>query len=82
MYTKKAKRIGCGNTARIESWFDSEHRKELYKVIVGRQGGSSLTLPSRLIDGTREKVEKIYKAITAKDTFDTVFNKMDELDKL
>jgi len=82
MEIERSKNIGNGGTARIESWYDSVHRKKLYRVMVNDSDGAGLRLPRKLIDGTREKVERIFDAISPQDTLDTIENREDELNRL
>ena len=82
MGSEKSKRIGDGCTAKIESWFDGPHQRRLYQVVIEDSDGSSISVPHKVVDGTREKVDRIFDAISPQDTYNTVFDRLNELDNL
>lgn len=82
MSIEKSKLIGGGDKVKIEGWHDDIYGRELFQVVIETPDGGSVSLPRNVKDGTREKVERIFDAISTEDSHETLWGKLDKLDKL
>lgn len=76
--TIKSKELQGGGEASMIRWMDEFCRKELFQVAIKDGLGSLVRLPLEIRDGTRERVEGIFRKICPGDTFESICNRIKE----